>query len=259
MTEREDKTPVAPSGAAEEQEILLDSPIVESEDEPGAVDAPGVSGSKEPDEAAVESTPVVEEDAVEPVPPVEEAIAGNPEAAASADADASAGLPEIPEGASSAWPQEETLPAPAAGGEPPAPVDPPSGEEEERPMTLLEHLGELRKRLVRGFLAILIGFFACYGFAQQLFYYLSLPLLKVMPADSKFIYTGVAEGFFVDMKVAFVAGVFVACPFLFYQIWACTRRKRSTSSRWPCLRRCSSFWAGCSVISGYSRSLSSFS
>ena len=90
MTEREDKTPVAPSGAAEEQEILLDSPIVESEDEPGAVDAPGVSGSKEPDEAAVESTPVVEEDAVEPVPPVEEAIAGNPEAAASADADASA-------------------------------------------------------------------------------------------------------------------------------------------------------------------------
>lgn len=160
MTEREDKTPVAPSGAAEEQEILLDSPIVESEDEPGAVDAPGVSGSKEPDEAAVESTPVVEEDAVEPVPPVEEAIAGNPEAAASADADASAGLPEIPEGASSAWPQEETLPAPAAGGEPPAPVDPPSGEEEEpeeeRPMTLLEHLGELRKRLVRGFLAILI-------------------------------------------------------------------------------------------------------
>ena len=48
-------------------------------------------------------------------------------------------------------------------------------------MTLLEHLGELRKRLVRGFLAILIGFFACYGFAQQLFYYLSLPLLKVMP------------------------------------------------------------------------------
>ena len=209
MTEREDKTPVAPSGAAEEQEILLDSPIVESEDEPGAVDAPGVSGSKEPDEAAVESSPVVEEDAVEPVPPVEEAIAGNPEAAASADADASAGLPEIPEGASSAWPQEETLPAPAAGGEPPAPVDPPSGEEEEpeeeRPMTLLEHLGELRKRLVRGFLAILIGFFACYGFAQQLFYYLSLPLLKVMPAD---------------MKVAFVAGVFVACPFLFYQIWA---------------------------------------
>lgn len=226
MTEREDKAPAAPAGAAEEQEILLDSPIVESEDGPGAVDAPGVAGSKEPDEAAAaEPGPAVEENAVGLVPPVEDAVAENPEAAASAAAAAApAGLPEIPEGASSVWPPEEALPAPAGGGEPPAPVDPPSGEEEEpeeeRPMTLLEHLGELRKRLVRGFLAILIGFFACYGFAQQLFYYLSLPLLKVMPADSKFIYTGVAEGFFVDMKVAFVAGVFVACPFLFYQIWA---------------------------------------
>lgn len=223
MTEREDKIPAAPSGAAEEQEILLDSPIVESEDGPGAVDAPGVSGSEEPGGAAAASVPAAEE-AVGPVLPVEDAVAGNPEAAASADADVPAGLPGFPEGASSAWPQEGTLPASAAGGEPPAPVDPPSAEEEgpeeERPMTLLEHLGELRRRLVRGFLAILIGFFACYGFAQQLFYYLSLPLLKVMPADSKFIYTGVAEGFFVDMKVAFVAGVFVACPFLFYQIWA---------------------------------------
>ena len=222
MTEREDKIPAAPSGAAEEQEILLDSPIVESEDGPGAVDAPGVSGSEEPGGAAA-SAPAAEE-AVGPVLPVEDAVAGNPEAAASADADVPAGLPGFPEGASSAWPQEGTPPAAAPGGEPPAPVDPPSageeGPEEERPMTLLEHLGELRRRLVRGFLAILIGFFACYGFAQQLFYYLSLPLLKVMPADSKFIYTGVAEGFFVDMKVAFVAGVFVACPFLFYQIWA---------------------------------------
>ena len=52
MTEREDKIPAAPSGAAEEQEILLDSPIVESEDGPGAVDAPGVSGSEEPGGAA---------------------------------------------------------------------------------------------------------------------------------------------------------------------------------------------------------------
>lgn len=91
---------------------------------------------------------------------------------------------------------------------------------EERPMTLLEHLGELRVRLVRSFLAVTVAFFVCYAFARELFYYLSLPLLKVMPADSKFIYTGVAEGFFVDLKVSFVAAVFVACPFLFYQIWA---------------------------------------
>ena len=219
MTEREDKTPAAPMVAAED-EILLDSPILESEDEPGAENAPGVAGS----EASADSEPRVEtEDAEAAETPSEEPKAELPEPSS-----------EPAEGASSPWPREDggedaaaedaPLPVASGGGEPPAPVDPPSSEEEEpeeeKPMTLLDHLGELRKRLVRGFLAVLIGFFACYGFAQQLFYYLSLPLLKVMPADSKFIYTGVAEGFFVDMKVAFVAGLFAACPFLFYQIWA---------------------------------------
>ena len=92
--------------------------------------------------------------------------------------------------------------------------------DEESSMSLLEHLGELRRRLVRGLLAVLVAFFLCYGFAKELFYYLSLPLLQVMPADAKFIYTGVAEGFFVDLKVSIVAAIFVACPFLFYQIWA---------------------------------------
>lgn len=219
MTEREDKTPAASVGAAED-EILLDSPILESEDGPGAEDAPGVAGS----ESSADPEPRVEaEPAAAAETPSGEEAPERPEPS-----------PEPAESASSPWPREDggegveaeaTLPVASGGGEPPAPVDPPSSEEEEpeeeeKPMTLLDHLGELRKRLVRGFLAVLIGFFACYGFAQQLFYYLSLPLLKVMPADSKFIYTGVAEGFFVDMKVAFVAGLFAACPFLFYQIWA---------------------------------------
>ena len=110
----------------------------------------------------------------------------------------------------------------AGGALPPSDgeVDDDEEDPEERPMTLLEHLGELRVRLVRSFLAVTVAFFVCYAFARELFYYLSLPLLKVMPADSKFIYTGVAEGFFVDLKVSFVAAVFVACAFLFFQIWA---------------------------------------
>ena len=215
MTERE-VTPAAPAGAAED-EILLDSPILESGDGSGAEGAPGVAGSENGTDDGLNEQP---EDRDSETPP-EPCAGAEPPSGGAQDAP---GLPEIPEGASSAWPREEPLPVAADGGEPPAPVDPPSEEEEpeddEKPMTLLDHLGELRKRLVRGFLAVVIGFFACYGFAQQLFYYLSLPLLKVMPADSKFIYTGVAEGFFVDMKVAFVAGLFVSCPFLFYQIWA---------------------------------------
>lgn len=229
MTEREDKPSAAPLSAAED-EILLDSPLVESEEGPGAQDAPGIAGL-EAENASGPESPAASDEAI-PASPLEDAVEESPDAAvaaASADAD-------VPDGASSPWPreggeeggEEAALPAPSGGGEPPVPAGPagapaeePGDEpEEEKPMTLLEHLGELRRRLVRGFLAVLIGFFACYGFAKELFYYLSLPLLKVMPADAKFIYTGVAEGFFVDLKVSFVAGLFVACPYLFYQIWA---------------------------------------
>lgn len=221
MTEREEKPSAAQLSAAED-EILLDSPLVESEEGPG-VDAPGVAGPEAESASGPEPESPAASDEALPAPSLEDAAAESPDAAAAADADMS-------DGASSPWPREAeeggeaTLPATAGGGEPPVPVEPGEAEEkepeEEKPMTLLEHLGELRRRLVRGFLAILIGFFACYGFAKELFYYLSLPLLKVMPADAKFIYTGVAEGFFVDLKVSFVAGLFVACPYLFYQIWA---------------------------------------
>ncbi len=221
MTEREEKPSAAPLSAAED-EILLDSPLVESEEGPG-VDAPGGAGPEAESASGPEPESPAASDEALPAPSLEDAVAESPDAAAAADAD-------VPDGASSPWPREAeeggeaTLPATAGGGEPPVPVEPDEAEEkepeEEKPMTLLEHLGELRRRLVRGFLAILIGFFACYGFAKELFYYLSLPLLKVMPADAKFIYTGVAEGFFVDLKVSFVAGLFVACPYLFYQIWA---------------------------------------
>lgn len=231
MTEREDKPSAAPLSAAED-EILLDSPLVESEEGPGAQDAPGVAGLGAENASGPETASPAASDEAIPASPLEDAVAESPDtvvAAASADAD-------LPDGASSPWPREDreeggeggALPAASGGGEPPVPAGPagapaeePGDEpEEEKPMTLLEHLGELRRRLVRGFLAVLIGFFACYGFAKELFYYLSLPLLKVMPADAKFIYTGVAEGFFVDLKVSFVAGLFVACPYLFYQIWA---------------------------------------
>ena len=195
MTERVETPSVAP--AAEEKEILLDSPIEESSAEgvPGAIAAPGVADSSE---SAV--------------------FSGTAEATAEG---------VIPEGASSPWSPPPAVSDAGGGAQPPVigtdateDSEEEPDETEERPMTLLEHLGELRVRLVRAFLAVTIGFFACYGFAKELFYYLSLPLLKVMPADAKFIYTGVAEGFFVDLKISFVAGLFIACPFLFYQVWA---------------------------------------
>ena len=87
-------------------------------------------------------------------------------------------------------------------------------------MPLMEHLSELRRRLAWSLLGMAVGFAACYGFASSLFEYLAQPLLDVMPSDSRFIYTGVAEAFFVELKVALCAGLFAASPFIFYQIWA---------------------------------------
>ena len=92
-------------------------------------------------------------------------------------------------------------------------------DEEDRPLTLRDHLVELRKRIFRAFLWILAGFVGCFPFASTLFGYLQAPLVAVMPAGSTFIFTGLPEGFFIEMKVAFVAGLFITSPMVFYQIW----------------------------------------
>ncbi len=101
-----------------------------------------------------------------------------------------------------------------------------AGKEEEtaaeggRSMTLLDHLSELRVRLVRSLIALAVGFFACYGFAEELFNYLMIPLTRALPSGAKLIYTALPEAFFVYMQVALVAGAFLASPYLFYQIWS---------------------------------------
>ncbi|WP_460032537.1 twin-arginine translocase subunit TatC [Megalodesulfovibrio paquesii] len=86
-------------------------------------------------------------------------------------------------------------------------------------MGFFDHLGELRTRLVRCFLAALIGFGICYSFAEDLFKLLMDPLVKVFPPGAHLIYTSLTEAFFTYMTVAAVAGVFMASPYIFYQIW----------------------------------------
>jgi sec-independent protein translocase protein TatC len=85
-------------------------------------------------------------------------------------------------------------------------------------MTLTEHLNELRKRLIRSFIAVFVGFLACYAFAEQLFDILMEPMVQVLH-NSNFIYTYPPEAFFTYLKVSFVAGFFLVSPYLFYQAW----------------------------------------
>lgn len=89
-------------------------------------------------------------------------------------------------------------------------------------MTLVEHLGELRDRLVRVAIAVTVGFFATYAFHQELFDWLSEPIRTALAERGIYRLQAieVAEAVFVYMKMALIAGVVVTSPYSFYQIWA---------------------------------------
>jgi sec-independent protein translocase protein TatC len=86
---------------------------------------------------------------------------------------------------------------------------------------LLDHLIELRKRLVRAFLALGLAFAVCLYFADRIFAILVRPLAEAFPpGQGKLIYTKLYEAFFVNIKVALFAAFFLAFPIIANQLWA---------------------------------------
>jgi len=93
---------------------------------------------------------------------------------------------------------------------------------DESKMPLLDHLVELRTRLLRSFVAILVLFFICYYFAPQLYDFLVHPLADVledMGGHRRLIFTALHEAFFTYIKVAFFAALFISFPFVAIQVW----------------------------------------
>jgi len=92
---------------------------------------------------------------------------------------------------------------------------------DDRQMPLLDHLIELRNRLMYSCAAILIGFMICYLFAEQIYAFLVQPLADIYQGQTgrRMIYTGLAEAFFTYLKVAFWAGAFLTFPFVASQLW----------------------------------------
>ncbi|MEK0085234.1 twin-arginine translocase subunit TatC [Benzoatithermus flavus] len=94
---------------------------------------------------------------------------------------------------------------------------------DEREMPLLEHLIELRNRLMYSAAAVLLGFLVCYFFAEDIYGFLVRPLAKIYESmgyhDRRMIYTGLTEAFFTYVKVAFFAGAFITFPFVAIQLW----------------------------------------
>jgi sec-independent protein translocase protein TatC len=89
-------------------------------------------------------------------------------------------------------------------------------------MPLLEHLVELRTRLLRSAGAVIILFFGCYYFAPTIYDFLVQPLANSYTdagRDGRLIFTALHEAFFTYIKVAFFAAIFLAFPFISIQLW----------------------------------------
>ncbi|MFN8630363.1 MAG: twin-arginine translocase subunit TatC [Chloroflexota bacterium] len=130
--------------------------------------------------------------------------------------DAEAGLPAVV--STSPVPSSAPDPAPA-----PAPAE----------MTLVEHLVELRNRLFKVALAVLLGSIVGFIFASQLIAILAAPI----PGDRPLYFTGLGDAFMINVKIALVVGVIIGMPVILYQGWAfiapgLTEKERKMSLPW---------------------------
>ena len=88
-------------------------------------------------------------------------------------------------------------------------------------MSLIDHITELRKRLIWSFVFILVIFVICFYFADQLFAFLAYPLINLLDVENGqgFIYTALQEAFFTELKIAFFFSLFFSFPLISIQIW----------------------------------------
>ena len=87
-------------------------------------------------------------------------------------------------------------------------------------MPLMEHLMELRQRLLRMVMAILIVFASLFYWATDLYHFIAMPLLAAIPNSSSMIATDVLANFFTPFKLTMVLSIFITMPYLLSQIWA---------------------------------------
>jgi sec-independent protein translocase protein TatC len=90
---------------------------------------------------------------------------------------------------------------------------------DDRSMPLLEHLVELRTRLIYSFAGFIVAFLVCFYFHDQIFDFLTAPLARQSKAPPALVYTALHEAFFTYMKVALFAAAMVSFPLFATQIW----------------------------------------
>src|SRR5215470_16378832 len=95
-------------------------------------------------------------------------------------------------------------------------------EEVMRAMSFLEHLEELRRRIIYCIIAVAVGFFLCWGYAENIFGLMQHPIMEALKRNNlseKLVYLSPTEPFNLYLKIGGLAGIFVSSPFILYQVW----------------------------------------
>src|SRR3974390_1046536 len=101
----------------------------------------------------------------------------------------------------------------------------PESEPEPEPMPtmgFLDHLEELRRRIIYSIVAVAVGFFLCWGYAERIYELMQRPIMEALRHNGmaeKLVYLNPVEPFNLYLKVGALAGLFVASPFVLYQVW----------------------------------------
>ena len=91
---------------------------------------------------------------------------------------------------------------------------------DDSPQPLVTHLVELRDRLLRAVLSVLVVFICLFPFANDIYAFVSEPLRELLPQGSSMIATEVASPFLTPFKLTLVVALFVAIPYVLFQVWA---------------------------------------
>ncbi len=187
--------------------------------EPTADPSAPAASSPETDSSTAAATDSASEPVAAPVQTADPAAAAAaaPTSPATASDAATPAAPPVPAPAAA-------LPAPAG---PPGPGGPPvdgdDAEEDEDggggKMSFLDHLDELRTRLMASFGALAVGFMLCFGFIDPIFDFIMEPLTDVLEEGGTLIYTDATEAFFLRLKMAALAGLVIGTPVIMSQLW----------------------------------------
>jgi sec-independent protein translocase protein TatC len=86
-------------------------------------------------------------------------------------------------------------------------------------MSFLEHLDELRKRIIRALLSLSVGVAIAVYFLEDILNFVMRPLSATLPTGASFIFTYPTEAFMLRIRIALIAGLFIATPLVFWQVW----------------------------------------